>query len=352
MDAVDEVTDYVYSGLNVIDEIRGGAHEKHVYAGSMHLASVSGGAVENYHVDHLGSTRLKTNSNGGVIYESNYEPNGPGYGESGSEEFKYTGKHEDPSGLYYFGARYYNPEIGRFITEDPVLGSLEDPQGLNRYVYSRNNPLKYTDPDGRFFANILVGAVVGGIIGGGWYALTHIGTLHTRETQREVVVHAVSGAVSGAVISMGGPALCVAGKIALKAAATTLSWSTENMMRGVMGGPIEPQSPGEIINELYTSTLISATVGEAFTHVPPGIKETVTNKIGETVPFLANEYDVLYYRGEPETSSIANMLVDLIPPRVAVKAVRHVTNPLFEYREPGVAYWSSGIYDSGEITDW
>jgi YD repeat-containing protein len=65
------VTDYVYSGLNVIDEVCGGAHEKHVYAGGMHLASNSSGTIEYYHVDHLGSTRLKTNSTGGVVYESN-----------------------------------------------------------------------------------------------------------------------------------------------------------------------------------------------------------------------------------------------------------------------------------------
>ena len=58
-------TDYVYSGLNVIDEIKAGAHEKHIYAGSMHLASNSSGTMEYNHVDHLGSTRLKTNSTAG-----------------------------------------------------------------------------------------------------------------------------------------------------------------------------------------------------------------------------------------------------------------------------------------------
>ena len=70
------VTDYVYSGLNVIDEISGGAHEKHVYAGGLHIAYNSSGTVEYYHQDHLGSTRLKTNSTGGVIYESYYKPYG------------------------------------------------------------------------------------------------------------------------------------------------------------------------------------------------------------------------------------------------------------------------------------
>jgi len=95
------------------------------------------------------------------VYETNYVPFGPAHGESGSEEFKYTGKHEDPSGLYYFGARCYDPETGRFITEDPVTGSLDDPQGLNRYVYCRNNPHKYVDPDGKLAIQIGYGGTAG-----------------------------------------------------------------------------------------------------------------------------------------------------------------------------------------------
>jgi RHS repeat-associated protein len=79
------------------------------------------------HGDHLGSRRLKTNSTGGSIYSSNYQPYGVGQGESGSEEFRYTGKPEDDaSGLYYYGARYYDPSIARFITGDTNPGTLND----------------------------------------------------------------------------------------------------------------------------------------------------------------------------------------------------------------------------------
>ena len=155
-DTVDDTIDYVYSGLNIIDEISSSTHEKHVYAGSIHIASSTNGTVEYYHVDHLGSTRLKTNSSGGVVYESNYEPFGPSSGESGSEDYRYTGKHEDPSGLYYFGARYYNPVLGRFTTRDTVFGDQTDPQSQNRYVYCRNNPQKYIDPDGNCLQSIII----------------------------------------------------------------------------------------------------------------------------------------------------------------------------------------------------
>jgi RHS repeat-associated protein len=85
-----------------------------------------------------------------------YKPYGIDYQPSGSEGFKYTGKHVDSSGLYYYGARYYEPETGRFTTADTLIGSLTNPQTLNMYLYCRNNPQKYVDPDGSFFFAIPV----------------------------------------------------------------------------------------------------------------------------------------------------------------------------------------------------
>ena len=61
-----------------------------------------------------------------------------------AESYSYTGKNIDKSTQFvYFGARYYDPEVGRFITEDPAK------DGMNWFVYCRNNPLKYMDPDGK-----------------------------------------------------------------------------------------------------------------------------------------------------------------------------------------------------------
>ena len=62
---------------------------------------------------------------------------------------QHTGKSEDPTGLYYFDARYYDPATCRFATRDTVFGDLADPQSLNRYVYCRDNSYKYTYPDGK-----------------------------------------------------------------------------------------------------------------------------------------------------------------------------------------------------------
>ncbi|OGS15759.1 MAG: hypothetical protein A2251_08735 [Elusimicrobia bacterium RIFOXYA2_FULL_47_53] len=65
---------------------------------------------------------------------------------------KYTGQIFDSgTGLYYYNARYYDPQLGTFITPDTIVQDLYDPQNLNRYSYCRNNPIIYTDPSGHEF---------------------------------------------------------------------------------------------------------------------------------------------------------------------------------------------------------
>ena len=65
--------------------------------------------------------------------------------------YKFTGKELDAdTGLYYYGARYYNAALGRFISQDPWEGDYTDPQTLNKYSYVMNNPLRYIDPTGKF----------------------------------------------------------------------------------------------------------------------------------------------------------------------------------------------------------
>jgi len=63
---------------------------------------------------------------------------------SGDEKIGFTGKELDPNGLMYYGARYYDPLTGRFITSDDAT------DGVNWYAYVANNPMKFVDPDGRF----------------------------------------------------------------------------------------------------------------------------------------------------------------------------------------------------------
>src|SRR3989338_960768 len=97
-----------------------------------------------------------TNTSGSVVWKTDYKPFGEEQSITGTIENneKFAGKEKDKeTGLYYFGARYLGPKVGRFITVDPVGISEKDllnPQKLNRYAYSLNNPYRYVDPDGRY----------------------------------------------------------------------------------------------------------------------------------------------------------------------------------------------------------
>ncbi|WPP42614.1 RHS repeat-associated core domain-containing protein [Paenibacillus hunanensis] len=69
--------------------------------------------------------------------------------ETVANEFKYAGETYDAeTGLYYLKARYYDPNVGRFINEDTVEGQIDNPLSLNIYGYVQGNPLRYTDPTG------------------------------------------------------------------------------------------------------------------------------------------------------------------------------------------------------------
>ncbi|MDG6988187.1 MAG: RHS repeat-associated core domain-containing protein [Nitrososphaerota archaeon] len=105
------------------------------------------------HQDALGSTRLVMPASIVSSFSSNYVPYGMDYAMVGEELFQYTGKLLDEStGLYYEGARYYDPTTGRFITEDSYNGTLTDPLSQNRYLYAEDNPMRYVDPTGHVIA--------------------------------------------------------------------------------------------------------------------------------------------------------------------------------------------------------
>jgi RHS repeat-associated protein len=115
------------------------------------------------HPDHLGSTNVVTDENGNVSQTLDYYPYGAtriSTNTGTNESRKFIGQFADQSNLDYLNARYYNGNQGQFISQDPVfLGSpstenLQDPQSLNAYSYSEDNPIVKKDPTGRTSALI------------------------------------------------------------------------------------------------------------------------------------------------------------------------------------------------------
>ena len=134
-----------------------------------------------YHSDNLGSSSILTDRSGSLVQHYEYATFGNTSYSANSSAFpisnRYTGQiADDETGLYYYGARYYDPQLGRFIQPDTIVQSPDDPQTLNRYSYCGNNPLNFTDPTGNFFdiatmafitiAGAAVGAQVAGMTGG------------------------------------------------------------------------------------------------------------------------------------------------------------------------------------------
>ena len=110
----------------------------------------TGSSTLNYLLgDHLGSQAITTNSSGSKSAEIRYYPWGTERYTSGTTPttYHFTGQRLESSiGLYYYGARWYDPAAGRFVHADTIVPV--GVQGLDRYSYVQNNPIKYIDPLG------------------------------------------------------------------------------------------------------------------------------------------------------------------------------------------------------------
>ena len=142
-------TIYLYDGANIVAELDQNAMVAASFAQGagidQPLAMLQSGNVSYYHQDGLGSVTSLTGPSGTVSGSNVYDAFGNTSQFGLSNPFRYTGREFDSEdGLYYYRARYYDPQSGRFATEDPIrfLG------GDNFYEYAINRPTVYLDPHG------------------------------------------------------------------------------------------------------------------------------------------------------------------------------------------------------------
>jgi len=125
------------------------------YLGSKLVANKKGSTVTYLHSDYLGSPAAATNTSNAITDRMHYQPFGESI-EPPKDDVGYTGhKFDTDLGLSYMQARYYDPVIGRFYSNDPV--GFKGVHSFNRYTYANNNPYKYIDPDGREASSIRLG---------------------------------------------------------------------------------------------------------------------------------------------------------------------------------------------------
>jgi len=169
-----------------IVEDHNGTLIKHYSVGGILVARQEGSTREWYHSDRLGSIVKMTDASGNVIQSYDYTAFGEFIEQSGSStnDATYTGhRFDEESGLIYMGARYYDPELGRFISPDTIVPDPGNSQALNRYSYVYNSPVSNTDPSGHLpVAAAVVGVAIGaatGVLAGTMLAVAVIGAACT-----------------------------------------------------------------------------------------------------------------------------------------------------------------------------
>ncbi|MDZ5842799.1 RHS repeat-associated core domain-containing protein [Stenotrophomonas maltophilia] len=113
-------------------------------------AAIAQTTVTYIHTDALGSVVAESDANGNVIKRYDYEPYGAVVGGQVTDGPGYTGHVSDSAtGLSYMQQRYMDPQLGVFLSVDPVTAYQKPVEQFNRYRYANGNPYKFTDPDGR-----------------------------------------------------------------------------------------------------------------------------------------------------------------------------------------------------------
>jgi RHS repeat-associated protein len=104
------------------------------------------------HPDHLGSTSLTTDASSNAVARQLYDAWGNIRLRGDLKtDIGYTSQREDLStNLMFYRARYFSPALGRFLSADTMVPDEKNPQNLNRFAYTLNNPLRFTDPSGHF----------------------------------------------------------------------------------------------------------------------------------------------------------------------------------------------------------
>ncbi|MEC4020976.1 RHS repeat-associated core domain-containing protein [Streptomyces sp. H27-D2] len=127
------------------------------------LTRSEGGKTQVYLTDALGSVVGLADADGTIATSYAYDPNGTptSSGAATSNPYTFTGREDDGTGLLYYRNRYYDPQTGRFISQDPIGYA----GGPNLYQYALSSPTTYTDPSGN--SPMLAGCVVGGLVDGG-----------------------------------------------------------------------------------------------------------------------------------------------------------------------------------------
>jgi RHS repeat-associated protein len=135
-------------GASAAREVIGGTNTANSFSGGIDevFQRTDSAGARSFLTDALGSTLALTDSSGTVQTSYSFEPfgNTTQSGSSTTNSFAYTGRELDAGNLYFYRARYYNPQLQRFISEDQIGFD----GGVNFYAYAQDDPVNLVDPLG------------------------------------------------------------------------------------------------------------------------------------------------------------------------------------------------------------
>ena len=211
--------EYVYNGSQLMQMTRNGVVMNFTYINGIPATISYGGNTFYYVVNGQGDVTGITDNNGVIQVTYYYDAWGAttsiynpdtthGLTLATINPLRYRGYVYDwEVGMYYLEARYYVPEIGRWISPEPNVdgGKFDDGAGLlwgNTFVYCANNPINFCDPNGEFLLTaiitcVVVGAVAGAAVGG---TVAYNSAKSSGQKGTELLASTVSGAAKGGVI--------------------------------------------------------------------------------------------------------------------------------------------------------
>jgi RHS repeat-associated protein len=199
--------------------------------------------------------------------------------------FGFTGHERDlETGLYYARARFYDPEVGRFLSEDPAAGDPLNPPSLHRYLYAYQNPTVFTDPSGEIaLIDNLIGGVVSVAIGYGVAKLTG-----EEYEWSDAAVDFGVGALSSGLSSIA--KLQKLGKVAQVASKVAIETSVE-----VTGEAVRAELKGEDFTlgdaaQAAAGSLLGQGVAEGATKVAKKVSDKVAERLGQKVAQAADDF--------------------------------------------------------------
>ena len=287
---------------------------------------------------------------------------------SGSEflPYKFTGKEVDQeTGLYYYGARYLDPKYSMWISTDPALGeyipemgkgnakdsgSLPGMGGIfnhingNLYAYAANNPVKYTDPDGRI-PFLVVTAAVGALVGaayGAYKSYSETGSVNWTEVGKDALIGGAIGLGAGALTSVAVTGLATSsvttvtsGISAGLSAATggtsiysldkfARGWEAEQRLGGMMNNFPTIDKFGKVVNGIAKSisSIKSMDLGCKTYQSVSNITRTINGYVTKLANFTSGRLGSLVVNADESTKRLLDLAIPRGASREQMKAIQ------------------------------